>query len=186
MLIMLIKIDDEQHRHFLRGGQSKEADVLDRVQAGGLEGVVAAETVLSDVDGLAGRLVLRGHSLEAIAGRRSFEWMVGVLWEDFVAGDLREASLRRALGAMRAEVFAGIDRLLSATAGLAPIEALRVLVAAVPDDAPGLPLRLVATVAVGLASVLRRAEGKVPVAPDPALGHAADFLRMLRGAAPSA
>jgi citrate synthase len=28
----------------------------------GLEGVVAAETVLSEVDGEAGRLILRGHS----------------------------------------------------------------------------------------------------------------------------
>ena len=36
--------------------------------AGGMEDVIAAETVLSDVDGLAGRLVIRGMLLEAIAG----------------------------------------------------------------------------------------------------------------------
>ncbi len=160
--------------------------MLDRVQAGGLEGVVAAETVLSDVDGAAGRLVLRGHSLEAIAGHRSFEWVTGVLWEGFVERDLDERTLRRELGAMRASVFPGIVRILPATAGLAPIEALRVLVAAVPDDAPDLPLRLVATVCVGLAVLLRTAGGRAPVAPDPACGHVADFLRMLRDTAPAA
>ncbi|HEY7853178.1 MAG TPA: hypothetical protein VIB82_09405, partial [Caulobacteraceae bacterium] len=31
--------------------------------ADGLEGIVAAETVLSDVDGEAGRLVIRGYGL---------------------------------------------------------------------------------------------------------------------------
>src|SRR3954453_3256771 len=40
----------------------------------GLEHVVAAETVLSKVDGEAGVLILRGHYLQDIAGRRSFEW----------------------------------------------------------------------------------------------------------------
>ena len=39
----------------------------------GLEGVVVADTTLSDVDGEAGRLVLRGRLLEELAGRSSFE-----------------------------------------------------------------------------------------------------------------
>ena len=52
--------------------------------ADGLENVVAAETVLSKVDGDAGMLVLRGHYLQDIAGRRSFEWLTGLLWQDFV------------------------------------------------------------------------------------------------------
>ncbi|RVB05127.1 citrate synthase/methylcitrate synthase, partial [Mesorhizobium sp. M7A.F.Ca.CA.004.05.1.1] len=37
--------------------------------ANGLDDVVAAETVLSDVDGLGGRLTIRGHSLPELAGR---------------------------------------------------------------------------------------------------------------------
>ena len=53
--------------------------------ADGLENVVAAETVLSKVDGEAGVLILRGHYLQDIAGRRSFEWLTGVLWQDFFA-----------------------------------------------------------------------------------------------------
>jgi citrate synthase len=41
--------------------------------ASGLDGVVAAETVLSHVDGAAGELIIRGLSLDELAGRTSFE-----------------------------------------------------------------------------------------------------------------
>ena len=37
----------------------------------GLEGIVAAETVLSHVDGERGRLILRGHEIDDLAGRIS-------------------------------------------------------------------------------------------------------------------
>ena len=148
----------------------------------GLEGIVAAETVLSEVDGEAGRLILRGHRLQDIAGRRSVEWLIAELWRGFVQGNLSEPSLCRDLAAMRVAVFDDILPLLPQAARLAPIEALRLLLAAVPDDAPDLPLRLTATVAVGLAAVLRSRAGAAPVRPDAGLGHAADLLRMLRGA----
>jgi len=148
----------------------------------GLEGIVAAETVLSEVDGEAGRLVLRGHRLQDIAGRRSVEWLIAELWRGFVQGNLSEPSLRRDLAAMRVAVFDDILPLLPQAARLAPIEALRLLLAAVPDDAPDLPLRLTAMVAVGLAAVLRARGGAAPVRPDGTLGHTADLLRMLRDA----
>src|ERR1700753_2111680 len=99
----------------------------------GLEGVVAAETVLSEVDGEAGRLTLRGHRLQDIVGRRSLEWLTCELWRGFVPGHLSEASLRRDLGLMRIDVFHAIAPLLDAAARLAPIEALRLLAAAIPD-----------------------------------------------------
>ncbi|HUB11441.1 MAG TPA: citrate synthase/methylcitrate synthase [Acetobacteraceae bacterium] len=148
----------------------------------GLEGVVAAETVLSEVDGEAGRLVLRGHRLPDIAGQRSVEWLIAELWRGFAQGNLSEPVVRRDLAAMRVAVFDDILPLLSQASRLAPIEALRLLVAAISDDAPDLPLRLTATVAVGLAATLRARGGAAPVPPDATLGHTADLLRMLRGA----
>src|SRR3954454_24245303 len=78
----------------------------------GLENVVAAETVLSRVDGEAGVLVLRGHRLQAIAGRRSFEWLTGLLWQDFVDGRLAEDVLRQDLGAARVRAFERMHDLL--------------------------------------------------------------------------
>jgi len=152
----------------------------------GLENVVAAETVLSKVDGEAGVLILRGHTLQEIAGTRSFEWLTGLLWQDFVARPLDEPTLRRDLGAARVQAFAHMRDPLPTAGRLAPLAAVRLLLASVPDDAEDAALLLTATVAVGLASAIRIRDGLPPVAPDPTLGHAADFLRMLKGVAPTA
>src|SRR5262245_55752300 len=46
----------------------------------GLEGVVAASTRLSMVDGGAGRLVLAGYPVEELAPRARFEEVVHLLW----------------------------------------------------------------------------------------------------------
>jgi citrate synthase len=148
--------------------------------------VVAAETVLSKVDGEAGVLILRGHYLQQIAGRRSFEWLTGVLWQDLVERDLSEDALRRDLGQARARAFADLRELLPIAGRLPPLAGMRMLLASVPDDAEDAPLLLTATVAVGLAAAIRIRDGKTPVAPDPALCHAADFLRMLQDAPPTA
>ena len=47
---------------------------------GGLEGVIAAETRLSMVDGERGELIVAGHRLEQLAGR-PFEEVVALLWD---------------------------------------------------------------------------------------------------------
>ena len=151
----------------------------------GLENVVAAQTVLSKVDGEAGVLILRGHYLQEIAGRRSFEWLTSLLWQDFVPGVRDEPMLRRDLGAARVRAFDRVAGLLPVACALPPLAAVRLLLAGMPDDMDDAPL-LTATVAVGLAAVLRMREGKHPVPPDPTNGHAADFLRMLKDAMPTA
>jgi citrate synthase len=189
MLIHLIKIDSHLltlcHRgvnlprrmRMPRGETSNAAD--------GLEHVVAAETVLSNVDGDAGVLILRGHYLQEIVGRRSFEWLTGLLWQDFVARPLGEAELRRDLGLARERAFARIGDLLPIAGRMPPLAAVRMLLAGVPDDAEDAALLLTATVAVGLAATVRIRNGRQPVAPDPQGGHAADFLRMVKGSPPS-
>ena len=71
----------------------------------GLEGVVAAHTVLSEVDGAAGRLVIRGHTLDEIARRWQFEDVAAALFEGFFERAPDAASLRVALGRARREAF---------------------------------------------------------------------------------
>jgi citrate synthase len=147
----------------------------------GLEGVVAAETVLSDVDGAAGVLIVRGRSLDELAGRARFEDVVGLLFEGFypdLPGDIPAA-----LGQARAEVFAEVAALDTGLLDRTPVEAMRALTARLADgDDTETALRLLAAPAVFTAAVIRGQAGEAPVAPDPALGHAADVLRMLRGA----
>ena len=150
----------------------------------GLEGVVAADTVLSEVDGQAGRLVIRGHSLDELAGRASFEDVTRLLWDGFF--DDLPADLAPALGAARAEVFAEVAALDTGLLDRSPIEGMRALTARLADgDELAVALRLTAAPAVFTAAMVRAQAGEAPVRPDPALGHAADALRMLRGKPPS-
>ncbi|MBK8082888.1 MAG: citrate synthase/methylcitrate synthase [Devosia sp.] len=143
----------------------------------GLADVVAAETVLSDVDGLAGRLVIRGLPLEALAGLR-YEAVLHLLWQGFFDDlpEIEEFGAR--LGEARAAAFADWQVL----AGLSPFDAVRAALARQPDDTDlASALRLAAAPAVFLPAALRAERGLPAIAPDPALAHAADILRMLTG-----
>jgi len=147
----------------------------------GLENVVAAETVLSEVDGQAGRLVIRGYAIEELSGHATYEAAARLLLDGFF--DDLPADLAPALGAARAEVFAHVAALDDALLALTPMEAMRALTARLADgDDLATALRLIAAPAVFTAAVVRRQAGAPPLTPDPALSHAADILRMLRGA----
>lgn len=151
----------------------------------GLEDVVAAETVLSEVDGQAGRLIIRGRSLDDLAGRTRYEEVVRLLFEGFF--DDLPADLAPALGRARLEVFGEVAALDTGLLDRTPIEAMRALTARLADgDDLATALRLIAAPAVFTPAVVRAQGGEAPVRPDPALGHAADILRMLRGKAPGA
>ncbi|WP_417308496.1 citrate synthase/methylcitrate synthase [Devosia sp.] len=151
----------------------------------GLENVVAAETVLSDVDGLAGRLVIRGLPLDAIAGKLSFEHVLTRLWADMFPA--MKDQLQPALGASRAAVFAALATEFASAAALPLFDGMRALLARLTDDdSLDSALRLTAGPAVVLSALLRLKAGDQPLAPDPALGHAADMLRMTSGRQPSA
>jgi citrate synthase len=151
----------------------------------GLEDVVAAETVLSDVDGAAGRLVIRGHRLEELAGQRTFEQVVHLLLDGFFPELPDPSALAAALGAARVDVFERCAPLLDRLARLDPFDGVRAGVALLPDgDALGDALRLIAAPGVLTAALVRARRAERPLAPDGGLGHAADVLRMLTGVAP--
>ncbi|MES2342718.1 MAG: citrate synthase/methylcitrate synthase [Pseudomonadota bacterium] len=144
----------------------------------GLEDVVAAHTVMSDVDGAAGRLIIRGRSLDELAGRASFEEVTRLLWDGFF--DHLPADLTGPLAAARAEVFAEVSAMDTGLLALSPIEAMRALTARLADgDDLAVALRLLAAPAVFTAAVVRGQAGEAPIAPDTSLSHAADILRML-------
>jgi citrate synthase len=148
----------------------------------GLEGVVAAETVLSEVDGEAGRLVIRGFGLDQLSGNASFEAVTHLLFEGFFEDLPDVATLAMRLGAARAGVFAHVAALDADLRGLTTIEAVRALMARLPDgDGLDVALRLIAAPAVFTPAVARARQGLAPVAPDPSLSHAADVLRMIKG-----
>ena len=146
----------------------------------GLDGVIAAETVLSHVDGERGILLVRGHTLEELVARHGYEGAVAVMWNGFVADGLTRESVHAMLAEARGRAFARLGDWLE-TAARRPIgEAVRVCLAALPDDSA--PADIAAAFPVGIAALLRVRDGGKPTPPDPNLGTAADYLRMARGA----
>src|SRR5258708_13044538 len=95
----------------------------------GLDGVIVADTVMSEVDGEEGRLTVRGHAVEELVATRGFEGVAALLWEGYAAKDQGgggdEAAVRRGLAAARIRAFADVPKLLAATRGLNPLEPLR-------------------------------------------------------------
>ncbi len=146
----------------------------------GLDSVVAAETVLSDVDGANGVLIIRGHSLDELAGRWSFEAAACLLFDGWFQGLPMGAAFVTALGAARAQVFARVSPWLPALAAMDVYEAMRVGTAMIPDgDDWPTALQLLAAPAVITTAVLRHRAGQAAIAPDAALAQADDVVRML-------
>ncbi|KUM23245.1 citrate synthase/methylcitrate synthase [Mesorhizobium loti] len=152
--------------------------------ANGLDDVVAADTVLSDVDGAGGHLTIRGHSLTDLAGRWRYGQVVHLLFDGFFTDLPGDAELEKAIGDARVEVF---DRLQPMLAELAPLDiysSMRAGIALLPDgDALADALRLIAAPAVLTPALLRLGRGEKPLPPDGRADHAGDMLRMLGGTA---
>ncbi len=163
----------------------------------GLEGVVAAETALCDLDGAGGRLAYRGYDIADLARRATFEEVAHLLWR----GDL---PTKAQLDAFSAELVAarpipdGLHaafRLLPKAAD--PMRALQLSAAMLgaldPDAADNSPeanvrkaMRLTSQLATAICAHHRIRLGKELVPPAKDLGHAANFLFMLTGERPPA
>ncbi len=144
----------------------------------GLEDVVAAQTILSDVDGLAGRLIIRGQPLDALTGHVSYEQVLGLLWDGFFADLPRD--LATPLADARAAVFRTVEREQALLTELPVYDCVRAVMARLPDGTDlETALLLTAAPAVALPAAIRLQAGKGLRAPQPGLGHAADMLGML-------
>ncbi|ODT47579.1 citrate synthase/methylcitrate synthase [Devosia sp. 63-57] len=149
----------------------------------GLDDVIAAETVLSEVDGANGRLVICGQSLDALAGKTSYEGVLSLLLAETV--DLDTAGVRVALATARLRAFEEVAHLDPTLLSLSITEALRALMARLPDGEDAeTALLLIAAPAVFVPAVVRRKAGLGALAPDLNAGHATDMLAMLHGQVP--
>jgi len=162
----------------------------------GLEGVVAAETRLSSVEGKAGELIIAGFPVEELAGRATFEETIYLLWHDVLPGQGQLMAFREALSVRRPLPRATLDLLRAAASERGPVmDALRMAAgtlsigtpvdALIDDEFYGDALALVARLPTIVAAYWRMLNGKEPVAPDPELSHAANYLYMLTGEVPS-
>lgn len=160
----------------------------------GLEGVVAAQTRLSHVDGQKGELILGGYSVETLAPNATFEEVVYLLWHDRLPDAQELAALRAELACWRTLPCATLELLRSvAREQLPAIDALRMAAGTLDLELPPamrsnerLGAVLLARMPAAAAAYWRLRQGLAPVEPDPMLGHAAAYLHMLFGERPSA
>jgi citrate synthase len=157
----------------------------------GLDGVIAAQTAISLVDGQAGRLAYRGYEIAELARERSFEEVAHLLWYGALPAAAQLDEIAAALGAERRLGSAAQGTLEAMSLATHPIDVLRTVISAqaasgaleTPDLAQA--IGTAASIPTILAAFHRRRAGfELPDA-DPALGHAASYLRMLSGTTPA-
>jgi citrate synthase len=179
-----------------KGAHHLMSDKAPTAFVSGLEDVVAAETRLSSMDGEAGELIVAGFPVEEFASRASFEETVYLLWHDVLPDPEQLAAFREELACRRPLPRVALDLLQAAASEKRPVmDTLRMASGALglgtPDDAPAEDefyddaLALVAHFPTIIATYQRLTNGEEPIAPDPELGHAANYLYMLTGEAPS-
>jgi citrate synthase len=164
--------------------------------ARGLDGVVAAQTRLSHVDGQNGVLIIGGYELEQIAGKITFEQAAHLLWTGRIPTAEEAAALTAEIAAQRSLPAVTLQVVREAAAkGAPPIDALRLACASLSLDladpnaiTPAADLAaakmLVARFPTVVAAHARFKAGQEPIAPRADLSLAANFLYMLSGEEP--
>jgi citrate synthase len=146
----------------------------------GLDGVSAAETVLSHVDGERGELIIAGERVGDLVRKTGFEGVTARLWSGATGQPVGEAAVCAALGEARQRAFARLPDLLGIARGLSIVDGFRAAIAGLRAE-NGLQheATIVGAFPVIAGALVQRAKGCDPVAPDPTLSHAADTLSML-------
>jgi citrate synthase len=161
----------------------------------GLEDTVATSSAICFIDGDRGVLSYCGYDIHELARHATFEEVCYLLWH-------RRLPTRAELGDLQSQLVAGRqlpEAVIRAMRMLPPgdsMDALRTLTSILahydPDASDHSPqanyrkaVRLTAQLASLVATMGRVNAGGGPIAPDPVLGHAANFLYMLTGERPS-
>jgi citrate synthase len=161
----------------------------------GLEGIVVGETVLSNVEGEAGRLTYRGYDIHDLAENASFEEVAHLLLFGQLPAHQELIDFNARLAARRA-LPSGLLAIMHAIPREAwPMDVLRTGVSAVAHFVPHRPdgahetsvdtaIDLIAKFPTIVAAWDRMRRGLEPIAPDPKLATAANFLYMRTGELP--
>ncbi|MBI3490208.1 MAG: citrate synthase [Acidobacteria bacterium] len=160
----------------------------------GLEDTVATSSAICYLDGDRGVLAYCGYDIHDLARHATFEEVCYLLWH-------RRLPTRAELGDLQSQLVAArplpeaILRLIRTLPAGNGMDLLRTLTSALghydPDAADQSPqandrkaVRLTAQIGSLVATMGRMHAGGGPIAPDPVLGHAANFLYMLTGERP--
>jgi citrate synthase len=158
----------------------------------GLEGVVAAQTQLCDLDGANGRLGYRGYDIDELARQATFEEVAHLLWYGELpkAGQLDQLTVTmiaaREIPASLVKAFALWPKDTDPNRALQASVAILGMHDADTNDSSHAAnvrkaIRLTSQLATAICAHHRVRSGQAPVAPASDLSHAANFLYMLTG-----
>jgi citrate synthase len=162
---------------------------------GGLEDVVATASAICYLDGDRGVLAYCGYDIHDLAQSATFEEVCFLLWH-------RRLPTRAELGDLQSQLAAArplkepIIRLMRSLPPVNGMDALRTVTSAlahyesdVEDTSAAAQYRKAVRLTAQIGSIVatwgRLHAGGGPIAPDPAMGHAANFLYMLTGERPN-
>ena len=162
----------------------------------GLEDIVATSSAICFIDGDRGILSYRGYDIHDLARFATFEETCYLLWHGRLPNRAQLGDLQSQLATAR-PLPESVLRLMKMLPPVDGMDALRTLTSALghydPDAADNSQaasyrksVRLTGQLASLVATWGRMQQGGNPVAPDPAMGHAANFLYMLSGERPNA
>ncbi len=157
---------------------------------GGLEGIVAASTSISKVEGTEGVLLYRGYNIHDLARSCSFEEVAYLLWFAHLPNQGQLSVLRSQLISERTMPLSVWKILRDMSSAAEPMDALRTGISAWgASTIQGKPtlqqaVAVTARFPVVLAAFHRIRSGQEPIDPRPDLGHAANYIYMLTGKDP--
>ncbi len=170
---------------------SSEANVA----KAGLEGIVAAQSSISDVNGEEGKLIYVGYDIHDLAQHATFEEVTYLLWNGKLPTAVELGALKSQLNAEAGLPAAVIEfiRLIPKTTN--PMDMLRTVVSALghydPDGADNSleansrkAIRLTAKFPIIVTTFQRVRNGQEPVHPREGLSLAGNFLYTLNGKEP--
>jgi citrate synthase len=166
----------------------------------GLKGVVAAETQIAEVDGINGKLTLRGYDISELSGNIEFEEVCYLLWHGKLPSKAEYSTLKAEMAAARALPDAVLDALKCVAPHAKGMDDLRIGASmlsvgdatntwehgAKPDveGATRRAARLQAQMPAIVAHTYRLGQGLPIVHPKPEHSLAEGFLYMLEGKEP--
>lgn len=161
----------------------------------GLKGVYFDRSKVCYIDGRAGDLRYRGYSIHDLAEHSTFEETCYLLLKGELPTEAQRQAFEAELKAAR-NLPAPIHEIVRSVQKSHPMDVLRTAVSALaafdPEVADNSPeatmrkgIRLTAQVPMIVSAHHHIRNGREPVAPNPQLAHAANFLYMLQGRDPS-
>ena len=162
----------------------------------GLEGVIADETAISDVDGQRCELIYRGYHLDELVGKAAYEEVSYLLLSGSLPTRNQLTQWTAQLDAQRAldpKVLAILQGLPLQVPSMALLRTAISLLGVYDTDVDDEPLdgfrrkavSLIAKTPTIVAAIGRLRAGKQPLGPKAGLSHAASFLYLLHGTVPT-